>query len=101
MKALISPNDVITVSWITSWKKEDGKWVPETIETIYDCHRIAEVEQESFPVAAPMHWIDCPDNCKADLWYYKDGQVNPRPPCVPEPEENQPEENQPEENQGE
>ncbi len=48
--------------------------------------RIAQVEQNEFPVAAPLFWTDCPDDCVADVWWYYQGtcQVMPQPP-QPEP----------------
>lgn len=61
MKALISPNE----------------------QTI-DCNgligqRVAQVEVFAFGVAEPLYWIDCPDNCQADQWYYIDGELKPLP----------------------
>jgi len=88
MKALISPNETFTVFCIVSWKQEDGQWVPDQTMNLHNCQRVAEVEPESFPVAPPMHWVDCPDECKADSWYYKDGQVYEKPQSAPMPEDN-------------
>lgn len=49
MQALVSPNEPV-----------DGGF------------RIAQVEpfDKIFPVAPPMFWTDCPDDCEPDLWYY-------------------------------
>lgn len=49
--------------------------------------RIAQVEQNEFPVAAPLFWTDCPDDCIADVWWYYNGvcEVMPTPP-EPTPE---------------
>ena len=49
--------------------------------------RIAQVEQNEFPVAAPLFWTDCPDDCVADVWWYYSGtcEVMPTPP-EPTPE---------------
>jgi hypothetical protein len=49
--------------------------------------RIAQVEQNEFPVAAPLFWTDCPNDCVADIWWYYNGacEVMPQPP-QPEPE---------------
>jgi hypothetical protein len=49
--------------------------------------RIAQVEQNEFPVAAPLFWTDCPDDCVADVWWYYNGtcEVMPTPP-EPTPE---------------
>jgi hypothetical protein len=85
MKALISPKETLNVSWVSSWIQEDGVWVPVITEVI-GCYRIAEVEQVAFDVADPMFWIDCPDECKPNTWYFKDNQVQPIPPNEPQPE---------------
>lgn len=50
--------------------------------------RIAQVEQNSFEVAAPLFWVDCSDDCVADVWWYYNGtcSVMPQPPePTPEP----------------
>lgn len=69
MKALISPNEKRT-----DYEGNVGE-------------RIAQVEQNEFPVAAPLHWVDCPDGCVADVWWYYNGtcEVMPTPP-EPTPE---------------
>jgi hypothetical protein len=48
--------------------------------------RIAQVEQNEFPVAAPLFWTDCPNDCVADVWWYYNGvcEVMPQPPTPPE-----------------
>lgn len=90
MKALISPNETFTWTWVTSWMwgpmptRTDPNaqgWVPDTTDSIENCQRVAEVKPDNaiFDVALPLHWVDCPDNCVTDEWYYKDGQVNPKP----------------------
>jgi hypothetical protein len=88
MKALISPNEFFTWTWTTSWKKENEEWVSDTTELIEDCFRVAQVEQDSnvFPVAEPLFWADCPDNCISDSWYYKDGHVLVKPESVEKPQ---------------
>jgi hypothetical protein len=88
MKALISPNEFFTWTWTTSWKKENEEWVSDTTESIEDCFRVAQVEQDSnvFSVAEPLFWADCPDNCASDSWYYKDGQVLVKPKSVEKPQ---------------
>jgi hypothetical protein len=48
--------------------------------------RVAEVSDVEFPVAAPLFWWDCTDECVADLWYYSNGQCLPKP-LPPEPEQ--------------
>jgi len=52
MKALISPNEKVT-----DYLGNVGE-------------RIAQVEQNTFEVAAPLFWTDCQNDCVADLWYY-------------------------------
>ena len=83
MKALISPNESFNLSWISSWDND----IPVYSE-ILDCQRVAEVEPDNkiFDVAPPLHWIDCPDDCKADEWYFKDGQCFIKPQDAPKPE---------------
>jgi hypothetical protein len=86
MKALISPKELFTFTWISSWTQEGTEWVPVYSE-ILNCQRVAEVEPNDkvFTVASPLHWVDCPANCKADVWYFKNGQVFIKPTDVPRP----------------
>jgi hypothetical protein len=88
MKALISPNEVFTHTWVTAWKKEGDEWVADTKESIQGCIRVAEVEPNNkvFEVASPLHWVDCPNDCKADEWYFKDG-IHKKPVSVDKPED--------------
>lgn len=69
MKALISPQEKVT-----DYQGNVGE-------------RVAQVEQNVFEVAHPLHWVDCPDDCVADVWWYYNGvcEVMPTPP-QPEPE---------------
>lgn len=85
MKALISPQETFTWTWVTSWKQVNDKWVANTTESIENCQRVAQVELTQFDVAPPLFWIDCPNNCVADQWYYKDGVVAVKPQDVPQP----------------
>ena len=66
MKALISPNEQVT-----DYQGNVGE-------------RVAQVESDNqtFPVANPLFWIDCPDDCVADVWWYYQGscQLIPQPP---------------------
>ena len=66
MKALISPQEKRT-----DYEGNVGE-------------RIAQVEPDAnvFPVANPLHWVDCPDDCVADVWWYYQGscQLMPQPP---------------------
>ena len=70
MKALISPNEKVT-----DFEGNIGE-------------RIAQVEPDAnvFPVAQPLHWVDCPDDCVADQWWYYQNtcQPIPQPPAPPE-----------------
>ena len=87
MKALISPNESFTWTWVSSWVHEDNKWVPVHSE-ILNCQRVAEVEPDNkvFEVAEPLFWADCPNDCVADQWYFKDGQCFIKPEDAPKPE---------------
>ncbi len=38
-------------------------------------YRIAEVATQTFEVNPALFWVDCPDDCVADVWYY-DTSVN-------------------------
>lgn len=84
MKALIAPNQISTYTWVTSWKFENNEWVADTTQSISGCQRIAEVEEDDniFEVAAPLYWIECPEDCVPDLWYYKDNTFNEYPKDV-------------------
>lgn len=87
MKALISPTEVFTWTWVTFWKQENNQWVPDTTDLIENCQRVAEVQPNDkvFDVAEPLHWVDCPDDCVADQWYYKDNQFLIKPQDVSPP----------------
>jgi hypothetical protein len=85
MKALISPNEGNVVSWVESWVKENDEWIP-VIAEITGTERVAEVCDVQFDVALPLYWVDCPENCIADLWYFKDGQCYTKPTDTPKPE---------------
>lgn len=86
MKALISPEEIFNYSWISSWYKTNDEWHPVYSE-ILNCQRVAEVEENDkiFSVAEPLYWLDCPDDCVADKWYFKDGQILIKPLDVPQP----------------
>lgn len=50
--------------------------------------RVAQVEPLAFEVAPPLYWIDCPDDCVQDEWYFIEGELRPIPqPPMPEPSE--------------
>lgn len=78
MKALISPAETKTVSYIESWQVVDGEVTP-VYKSIENCVRVAEVSLEPFDVAEPLFWIDCPEDCRSGSWYYKDGTVHAKP----------------------
>ena len=86
MKALISPNETFDYSWISSWTSVDDTWQPVYSE-ILGCTRVAQVEPDNkvFDVALPLYWMSCPDNCVADFWYFKSGQVIVKPIDVDKP----------------
>jgi hypothetical protein len=50
-------------------------------------NRICQVEAQDFPVADPLFWADCPDNCTTE-WTYVDGEFLPPAPYVPTADEN-------------
>jgi hypothetical protein len=101
MKALISPNESFTWTWVTSWEwgptptrndPEKMGWIPDTTSSIENCQRVAQVEPNDkiFEVAQPLHWVDCSDDCQVDQWYFKDGV------CLPKPQDVSPPNNPPE-----
>ena len=92
MKALISTTEVSDITWVTSWEEvtpttDPVTYKPKDVSTIVDTMRIAEVAEVPFEVNPLLIWVDCPDDCVADRWYYKDGDVYIKPEDVPEPEE--------------
>jgi hypothetical protein len=50
-------------------------------------NRICQVEAQDFPVAEPLTWVACPDNCTTE-WTYVDGEFLPPVPYVPTADEN-------------
>lgn len=92
MKALIDTKCIFTWSWISSWtwvpatQTSMAHWEP-TYSEILDCQRVSQIEPDdkTFPVYHTLFWVDCPDNCVADQWYFKDGACNPKPQDVPMP----------------
>ena len=89
MKALVSPNEVFVCRWVTSWQQgqnDDGDvWFPE-YNSIADCQRVVELSSAGFEVAAPLFWVDCPDDCTPTAWYFKNGELHQKPQDVPQPE---------------
>jgi hypothetical protein len=89
MKALISTTEIFDWGWVSSWNLNEvtQQWEPIYSE-ITNCQRVAQVELDNntFPVHTTLFWVDCPDNCVADKWYYKDGQFQEKPQNVLVPE---------------
>jgi len=87
-KALISTTEISNVTWISSWtwNTESDQYDPN-YSTIEDTMRVAEVvnDGETFEVYHTLIWVDCPDDCVADLWYYKDDVCYIKPVDEPEP----------------
>lgn len=70
MKALISLNEA-PIRNITSWNTSVTPAYPIYSNIPNSC-RVAEVEpnDQTFPVAESMFWIDCANDVVADQWYY-------------------------------
>ena len=85
MKALISTTEVFTHRWISSWEYNELNkiWHPIYSE-IDECQRVAQVEPDNntFLTHESLIWLDCPDNCVMDEWYFKDGQIIKKPEDV-------------------
>lgn len=74
MKAIIDPR-ITEIMYISSWKSVgvEPNIGYEPVYSYYsDSARVAEVQQDEnvFPIAEPLFWTDCPDNCVQDDWYY-------------------------------
>ncbi len=67
--ALVSPNEPVQ-----NWDGTRG-------------YRVAEVVTQTFEVASPLFWTDCPDDCTADQWYYSTASDNCEPIPTPPVEE--------------
>lgn len=44
-------------------------------------YRVAEVTDTAFEVTPALFWVDCPDDCVADLWFYNTANDT----CEPKP----------------
>lgn len=50
-------------------------------EKVYDADgnllgdRVAEVSENSFPIAPPLFWVECADDVVADQFYYANGAI--------------------------
>ena len=65
-KAIIDPRESVTK--IIGWTSATP---PMPIsEAIPDSARVAEIADQTFPVAVPLFWIACADDVIADQWYY-------------------------------
>lgn len=86
MKALISSTEPLIVGYISSWEQDGDSWNP-VYTYIEGCLRVAQVEQDEniFEVHGSLYWVDCPDDCEATTWYYKDGEVLRVPDDVEDP----------------
>jgi hypothetical protein len=87
-KALIDPN--AQVAQITEWVVNPltDKYSPVFTE-IPNSDRVAEVANDSFPIALPLFWVDCADDVVADVWYFDNSDliiklIPPAPP-IPAP----------------
>ena len=50
-------------------------------------NRICQVDAQDFPVADPLFWADCPDNCTTE-WTYNNGTFEPPVPPIATADEN-------------
>lgn len=50
-------------------------------------YRVAEVTTQPFEVNPALFWVDCPDDCVADQWFYNTANNT----CEPKPIEPTPE----------
>ena len=56
-----------------------------TIERRESGYRVAQVEDDTFPVAEAFKWVDCEDTIEADKYWYDD--TNQTFNLIPEPTE--------------
>lgn len=70
--ALISPNEKIFSS-----PDQTGVRIAQVVEAGAD-----------FPVAPPLFWTECADDCDPNTWWYYEGSCQPKPIPVPTAEEN-------------
>lgn len=77
MKALISPNEFCVL--IVAKRLQDG-----TVEFTEEQggQRVAQVELDEniFPVAEPLFWISCSNDCNPNDWHYVNGTIALKPP---------------------
>lgn len=85
--AIIDPRQ--PVSEITGWVPNTNPPVP-IIQDIPNAARVAEVAEQTFPVAEPLFWTPCADDVVADQWYYDMISANIYVIPAPPPTGNQP-----------
>lgn len=81
--AIIDPRE--NVNKIVGWTSATP---PMPIsEVIPNSARVAEVADQTFPVAEPLFWTPCADDVVADQWYYdtSNGVIYVIPPAPPRP----------------
>lgn len=61
MKALIAPNELVQLADGTTGQ------------------RVAEVNQNDFPVADPLFWVDCDNTVTADTHYWNGSAIVAKP----------------------
>jgi hypothetical protein len=81
MKALISPNEQNSIEYISKWEIDEEKNYFPSYSVLSGYMRVAEVIENDgvFDVSKPLFWVDCPDNCNANDYLYKDGEFILRP----------------------
>lgn len=67
--ALIDPK--CDVSRISSWTHEAARNIhkPE-LELLEGKHNITQIEDNTFEVASPLHWVECNASVTCDDYYY-------------------------------
>jgi hypothetical protein len=57
------------------------------MQEIANSARVAEIADQTFPVAEPLFWVDCGDDVVADQWYFdtSDSVIYVIPPAPPRP----------------
>lgn len=59
-----------------------GVFIMKALISPQENNRIAEVAVTDFPIAEPLYWLDCPDNCKTDWTYINNQFIEP---VIPDP----------------
>ena len=80
MQALIDPA-VNNITYIFEWVPNVDPVIPQykknrpVYATLPNSERVCEVmpDADVFPVADPLFWTACADDCAADFWYYDSG----------------------------